>query len=134
MGARTQKGGGPNSGGPERVEEGVAGPMEARRGGGRKGGGRTQKSGGPKGGAPERVGGRGCGPDGGPKGVGAEGVGAEGVGAEGWGAENFALFLLSPTGNFIRCSLFGGFSRGILVVFEAPGRSNVRVWSSLVVV
>ena len=35
--------------------------------------------------------------------------------------------------DFLGFSLWG-FSREILVVFEAPGRSNVRVWSSLVVV
>ena len=54
---------------------------------------------------------------GGPEGVGArrgggpnpEKVGPEGLGPEGWGAQNFALFLLSPTGNFILSSLSGGF-------------------------
>ena len=45
----------------------------------------------------------------GPKGGGPEGWGARRVEPEGWGAQNFALFLLSPTGNFIRCSLSGGF-------------------------
>ena len=49
------------------------------------------------------------------------GVGARrGGGPKGWEPE-----LLGP---------LWVFSRGILVVFEAPGRSNVRVWSSLVVV
>ena len=67
-----------------------------------------------------------------PKGGSPKGGGPKGWGTEGWGAQNFALFFLSPTGH----SFFSlwGFSRGILVVFEAPGRSNVRVWSSLVVV
>ena len=39
----------------------------------------------------------------------------------------------SPTIVFILSSLSSGPFRGILVVFEAPGESNVRVWSSLVV-
>ena len=58
----------------------------------------------------------------------------EKVGAEGWGGPKFRSFFFSPAGNFFLSSLSGGSSRGILVVFEAPGRSNVRVWSSLVVV
>ena len=65
----------------------------------------------------------------GPKGWRPNGVGAQRV-----GAQNFALFFLSPAGNFILSFLSGRSSRGILVVFEAPGRSNVHVWSSLVVV
>ena len=56
--------------------------------GARRGGGEPRKSG------ARRVGAR----RGGPR-----------VGAEGWGAQNFALFLLSPTGNFILSSLSGGF-------------------------
>ena len=55
-----------------------------------------------------------------------EKVGPEGLGPEGR-AQNFALFFLSPAGNFILSSLSGGSSRGILAVFEAPGRSNVHV-------
>ena len=55
-------------------------------------------------------------PGGGPKG-------------EGWGPEGS-----SPATKFVLFFPLWGFSRGILVVFEAPGRSNVRVWSSLVVV
>ena len=52
---------------------------------------------------------------------------------EGWGAQNLVFFSLS------RCKIRSflsslGSSRGILVVFEVPGRSNGRVWSSLVVV
>ena len=38
-------------------------------------------------------------------------------------------FFPSPAGNFILSSLSGGSFRGILVVFEAPGRSNVHVWA-----
>ena len=94
-------------------------------GGGPKGGG--PKSGGPKGGGSQGWGET-------HKKWGAGGWGPGGWGREGWGAQNFALFFPSPTGNAIRCSLSGGFSRGILVVFEALGRSNVHVGSSLVVV
>ena len=61
-------------------------------------------------------------------------VGPRRVGPRRVGAQNFALFFPSPAGNFIFSFLSGGSSRGILVVFEAPGHSNVRVWSSLVVV
>ena len=90
----------------------------------------------PKGWGPEGLGARRVG---GPKGWGPEGLGArrvggpkgggKGGGAEGWGAQNFALFFLSPAGNFILSYLSGGSSRGILVVFEAPRRSNVDVWA-----
>ena len=42
---------------------------------------------------------------------------------KGWpqrgGAPKFRSFFLSPAGNFILSSLSGGFSRGIVVVFEA---------------
>ena len=69
----------------------------------------AQKGGAPKGGAPK---------GGTPKG----------------GAQNFALFLPSPATVFILFSLSFGLFRGILVVFEAPGRSNVHVWSSRAVV
>ena len=55
--------------------------------------------------------------------------GGRGVRPEGWGAQNFAFFFFhSPATIFILSS-----SRGILV-FEAPGRSNVHVWSSRAVV
>ena len=64
----------------------------------------------------------------------------KGGGPEGWGprwkggARNFALFFLVPPQN----SFFSSFSGGVLVefwwCFEAPGRSNVHVWSSRVVV
>ena len=66
----------------------------------------------------------------GPGGVRPGWLGTRRVGAEGWRAQNFALLFLSPARNFILSSLSGGSSRGILVVFEAPG----RVWSSRVVV
>ena len=55
-------------------------------------------------------------------------------GPEGWEAQNFALFFPSPAAIFILLSLSWGSSRGILVVFEAPGRSNVHVWNSRAVV
>ena len=49
---------------------------------------------------------------------------------EGWWAQNFALFFL-PASIFV---LFVSLSLGVfswnLVVFEAPGPSNVHVWSS----
>ena len=62
-----------------------------------------------------------------PKGWGPEGVGqrrggaAKGWGPEGWGAQNFALFFPSPATIFTLSSLAWGSSRGIVVVFEAPG-------------
>ena len=65
-----------------------------------------------------------------PKGGGPEGVGVP----EGVGGPKFRAFFPLSAGNFILSSLSGGSSRGILVVFEAPGRSNVRVWSSRAVV
>ena len=63
-------------------------------------------------------------------------------GPEGWGprrvgeggAQIFALFFPFPPPVFILFSLSWWSFRGILVVFEAPGCSNVHVWSSLVVV
>ena len=80
----------------------------------------------------------------GPRRVGPRRVGPEGWGPEGWGPEprkGGARRLgarkvggLSPARNFILSSLSGGSSCGILVVFEVLGPSNVRVWSSLVVV
>ena len=75
------------------------------------------------------------GPEGwGPEGWGPEGWGPEGWGPEGWGARNFALFFPFPTTKFGLFFPLWGSSRGILVVFEAPGRSNVHVWSSWAVV
>ena len=95
---------------------------------------------GPEGWGPEGWGPEGWGPEGwgpelwGPEGWGPEGWGPEGWGPGGWGAQNFALFFPSPAAKFVLFFPLWGSSRGILVVFEAPGRSNVRVWSSLVVV
>ena len=50
---------------------------------------------------------------------------------ERWGAQNFALFFPSPATvfhSFLPLLVF------FVVVFEAPGRSNVHVWSSRAVV
>ena len=55
--------------------------------------------------------------------------GWKGGGQKGWGAQNFALFFPLPPQNSIFSSLSGGSSRGFLVVFEAPGHSNVHVWA-----
>ena len=60
--------------------------------------------------------------------------GPKGWGPEGVAGPKFRAFFFSPAGKFVLSSLSGGSSRGILVVFEAPGRSNVHVRSSLVVV
>ena len=57
------------------------------------------------------------------------------MGARTVGAQNFALFFfLLPPQFFILFSLSFGLFRGNLVLFEAPGRSNVHVWSSRAVV
>ena len=57
-----------------------------------------------------------------------------GGGPKGRGPKNSLFFFsLPPEISFFLLSLEGS-SRGILVVFEASGRSNVCVWSSLVVV
>ena len=56
-----------------------------------------------------------------------------GWGPEGWGAQHFALFSPLPP-HFCSFFFLWGSSRGILVVFEATGPSNVDVWSSRVVV
>ena len=46
------------------------------------------------------------------------------------GSPKFRFFFFPfPTPIFIHSSLSWGSSRGILVVFEAPGPSNVHVWS-----
>ena len=68
----------------------------------------------------------------GAKGLGPEGWAAQVCGPEGWGAK-FRVFFPSPAPIFILFFPLCGSSRGILVVFEAPGRSNVHIWSSLVV-
>ena len=41
----------------------------------------------------------------------------------------FRAFFHSPAAKFVLFFSFRGSSRGILVVFEAPGRSNVHVWA-----
>ena len=73
---------------------------------------------GPKGGAPN------------PEKVGLPKGGA----LEGWEARNFALFSPSPASPFSFFFSLWVSSRGILVVFGAPGQSNVHVWSSGAVV
>ena len=55
-------------------------------------------------------------------------------GAPKGGRPKFRVFSLSRATIFILSSLSCSSSRGILVVFEAPGPSNVRVWSSRVAV
>ena len=86
---------------------------------------------------------RGWGPHGpmkwGPEEWGPEGWGPEGWGPEGWGPRKvggpkFRAFFPSPAAKFVLFFPLWGSSRGILVVFEAPGRSNVHVWSSRAVV
>ena len=70
----------------------------------------------------------------GPRRVGARRVGPRRVGARTVGAQNFALFFSLSRHNFHYSFSLLGSSRGILVVFEAPGPSNVHVWSSRAVV
>ena len=104
--------------------------MGARRGGGPEGWG-PERGGGPEGWGPnpEKVG---------PEGLGARGGGPKGGGPKGGGRRvggpKFRAFFSLSHRKFHSFFSLWGFSRGILVVFEAPGRSNVRVWSSLVVV
>ena len=50
------------------------------------------------------------------------------------GAQNFALLFPSPAAKFVLFLERGVFSWNFGGVFEAPGRSSVHVWSSLVVV
>ena len=88
------------------------------RSGGSKGG---SNGGGSKGGGLGRVGQKGGGPT-------QIKWGPEEWGPEGWGALNFALFFHSPAAKFVLFFPLWGSFRGILVVFEAPGRSNVHVW------
>ena len=93
--------------------------------GARRVGAQTQKKWGPKGG----------GPKGGAQKGGAQKGGAPKSGApKGGGPKISRFFFPSPATKFVLFFPLWGSSRGILVVFEAPGRSNVRVWSSLVVV
>ena len=58
---------------------------------------------------------------------GQKGGGEKGGGPKGGRARNFALFFPSPAAKCVLFFPLWGFSRGILVVFEAPGRSNVHV-------
>ena len=69
----------------------------------------------------------------GPRRVCPEGWGPEGWGPEGWGPKISRFFSFSRHSFHSFLLLFWSF-RGILVVFEAPGRSNVHVWSSRAVV
>ena len=64
------------------------------------------------------------------EGWGSKGGGSNGGGPKGGGPKISRFFSLSR--RKIRSFLpsLGGSFRGILVVFEAPGRSNVHVWSS----
>ena len=68
---------------------------------------------------------KGWAPKGGPRRVGAP---------NGGGPKFRSLFSLIPPQFLFFFSLSFGLFRGILVVFEAPVRSNVHVWSSRVVV
>ena len=112
-----------------RVEGGLRGVegSGAPKGGAPKGG--APKGGGPN---PEKVRARGCGaPRVGPRRVGPRRVGGPKGGApKGGGPQNFALFFPLPPQFFFFPPLSFGLFRGILVVFEAPGPSNVHVWSS----
>ena len=70
----------------------------------------------------------------GPKLWGPEGWGPEGWGPERWGPKISRFFFPLPPQNSFFSSLSFGLFRGILVVFEASGPSNVHVWSSRAVV
>ena len=99
----------------------------------RRVGPKPRKSGGPKGGGPKGGGPKGGGPKGGgPKGGGPnpEKVEARRAGARRVGGPKFRAFFPSSRHNFLSSFSLKGSFRGILVVFEAPGRSNVHVWSS----
>ena len=104
----------------------------ARRVGAPKGGG--QKGGGPN---PEKVGARRVGArrvgaptqkKWSPKGGGRKGGGSKGGGPKG-GGPKFRAFFPSPAAKFVLFFPLWGSSRGFLVVFEAPGHSNVQVWA-----
>ena len=71
-----------------------------------------------------------------PKGGAPKGGGPnpEKVGPRRVGGPKFRVFFPSPAAKFVLFFPLWGSSRGILVVFEAPGRSNVHVWSSRAVV
>ena len=108
--------GAPEGWGPRRVGGPNPEKVEPRRVGAPKGGG-------PEGWGPRRVGG----PN-------KEKVGPRRVGPEGWGAQRFALFFPSPAPFSLFLFFSGVFSWNFNGVFEAPGVSNVHVWSSRVVV
>ena len=57
-----------------------------------------------------------------------------GPGGVGPGGKFRAFFSLPPEISFFLLSLGGGVFSWNFVVFEAPGRSNVRVWSSQAIV
>ena len=121
-GVGPRRGGAPKGWGPEGVEP--------RRGGAPKGwgpeGGGAPKGWGPEGWSPE---GWGAPKGGGPKRWGPQRVGGptqkkwgpRRVGPRRVGAQNFALFFPSPAAKFVLFFPLWGFSRGILVVFKAPG-------------
>ena len=69
-----------------------------------------------------------------PKGGAPKGGAPKGWGPERWGPKISRFFFPLPPQFFVLFSLSFGLFRGILVVFEAPGRSNVHVWSSRAVV
>ena len=58
-----------------------------------------------------------------------KGGGSNGGGPEGVGGPKFRAFFPCPAAKFVLFFPLWGSSRGILVVFEAPGGSNVRVWA-----
>ena len=96
----------------------------------------AKPSGGPKGGGPnpEKVGARRVGAQTQKKWEGPKGGSPKGGGPKGGRPKISRFFFPSPATKFVLFFPLWGSSRGILVVFEAPGRSNVHVWSSLVVV
>ena len=108
-----RKGGGPNpeKWRPKRWEPKKWGP---RKGGGPKGLG-ARRGGGPKGWGPEGVGGRTQ------KKWGPSGGGPEGWGPKGGGGPKFRAFFPLSHRKFHSLFSLWGVSRGILVVFEAPG-------------
>ena len=65
---------------------------------------------------------------------GPKGGGPNGGGPNGGGPKFRAFFSLSRHSFLFFIPSLVGLFRGILVVFEAPGRSNVHVWSSRAVV
>ena len=66
--------------------------------------------------------------------VGGRRVGGPKGGVLKGGRPKISRFFPPPAAKFVLFFPLWRFSRGILVVFETPGRSNVHVWSSRVVV